>query len=201
MGGTLTSPTPSGEPVAYIVQTDPFFAKLRPWGDAIYDLWEHNHGLDGSGVQVPGIVPVLMTEAEVYPAPVGSPPVVINNEQPIHPHHDGSPEAVNGLNDIIPVAVLTTSIAAGDASDFDASQIDPAVVRFGPGSAEDVDLAATIFDQDGDGDADAVFEFLTGDAGFSCTDIAGEIRGATLAGDPFVSVGSMTGNCDAQCHN
>lgn len=41
---TLTSPTPSGEPNAYIVQTDPFFANLKGWGDAIWDLWLHNGG-------------------------------------------------------------------------------------------------------------------------------------------------------------
>jgi len=41
---TLTSPTPSGEPQAYIVQTDPFFSNLKGWGNAIYDLWLHNEG-------------------------------------------------------------------------------------------------------------------------------------------------------------
>ena len=59
---SLYSPTFSGEPNAYIVQTDPFFSQLRAWGDAIWDLWYHNHGLDGSGVSVEGIVPFEMTE-------------------------------------------------------------------------------------------------------------------------------------------
>ncbi len=53
---TLPSPTPSGEPEAYIVQSDPFFAQLRPWGDTIWQLWEHNQGL-------PGAAPVEMTAA------------------------------------------------------------------------------------------------------------------------------------------
>ena len=57
-GGTLPAE-------AYIVQTDPFFAKLKEWGNMIWDLWEHNHGLDGSGVMVEGIVPVEMAKAEV----------------------------------------------------------------------------------------------------------------------------------------
>jgi hypothetical protein len=61
---TLTSPTPSGEPSAYIVQTDPFFSQLRPWGDTIWQLWEHNHGLDGSGASVEGIVPFAMTSSK-----------------------------------------------------------------------------------------------------------------------------------------
>jgi hypothetical protein len=62
-GGTLSSPTPSGETAAYIIQTDPFFAGLKNWGEVIWQLWRHNHGLDGSGVQVAGIVPVLMATA------------------------------------------------------------------------------------------------------------------------------------------
>ncbi len=41
---TLISPTPSGEPEAYIVQTDPFFDTLKDWGDAMWDLWLHNNG-------------------------------------------------------------------------------------------------------------------------------------------------------------
>jgi hypothetical protein len=49
---SLSSPTPSGEAQAYIAQTDPFFANLKGWGDAIYDLWLHNDGA----------APVKMTE-------------------------------------------------------------------------------------------------------------------------------------------
>jgi hypothetical protein len=41
---TLTSPTPSGEPQAYVVQADPFFSTLKDWGKAIWDLWLHNGG-------------------------------------------------------------------------------------------------------------------------------------------------------------
>jgi len=70
VGTTLSSPTPSGELNAYIVQTDPFFAKLKPWGNIIWNLWHHNHGLDGSGKSVEGIVPLQMTKV-VW----GTPPV------------------------------------------------------------------------------------------------------------------------------
>ncbi|HEY0592081.1 MAG TPA: multiheme c-type cytochrome [Thermoanaerobaculia bacterium] len=41
---TLALPAPSGEAKAYAVQTDPFFAPLRDWGRAIWDLWLHNGG-------------------------------------------------------------------------------------------------------------------------------------------------------------
>jgi hypothetical protein len=43
-GATLSSPTPSGEPQAYIAQTDPFFSTMKDWGRAIWDLWLHNGG-------------------------------------------------------------------------------------------------------------------------------------------------------------
>jgi len=60
---TLASPTPSGQANAYIIQNDPFFSRLKEWGNTIWDLWYHNHGLDGSGVSIEGIVPFEMAEA------------------------------------------------------------------------------------------------------------------------------------------
>jgi hypothetical protein len=53
---TLFSPTPSGEPNAYVIQTDPFFAQLKAWGDTIWNLWTHNMGVDGAA-------PFLMVQA------------------------------------------------------------------------------------------------------------------------------------------
>jgi hypothetical protein len=53
---TLSSPTPSGEPEAYIVQSDPFFGQLKAWGNTIWDLWIHNMNVDGAA-------PFLMTQA------------------------------------------------------------------------------------------------------------------------------------------
>lgn len=74
---SLSSPTPSGEQQAYIVQTDPFFGQLREWGDAIWDLWLHNHGFalsdgtPGAAVPVAGIAPFAMAQATAgaVPAP------------------------------------------------------------------------------------------------------------------------------------
>jgi hypothetical protein len=54
---------PAATDAAYLVQADPFFSQLAAWGDTIWDLWYHNHGFDGLGASVPGIVPVLMTSA------------------------------------------------------------------------------------------------------------------------------------------
>ena len=64
---TLASPTPSGEAEAYVIQSDAFFDQLKAWGDTMWELWWHNHGLDGSGTAVAGIVPVAMAEATYRP--------------------------------------------------------------------------------------------------------------------------------------
>jgi hypothetical protein len=53
---TLSSPTYSGEPVAYIIQSDPFFADLNGWGDTIWQLWLNNMTIDGAQ-------PFLMAQA------------------------------------------------------------------------------------------------------------------------------------------
>jgi hypothetical protein len=42
-GGTLAGPGAANDP-AYIIQTDPYFATLKDWGRAIWDLWLHNEG-------------------------------------------------------------------------------------------------------------------------------------------------------------
>jgi hypothetical protein len=59
--GNLTLLDPPG---GYIVQTDPFFAQLKAWGDTIWNLWTHNR-------TVPGAEPFLMTSAAVGAPPTG----------------------------------------------------------------------------------------------------------------------------------
>ncbi|UCE39475.1 MAG: hypothetical protein JSW00_09725 [Thermoplasmata archaeon] len=58
VGGTLVGNGAGGDP-PYIIQTDPFFANLKGWGDAIWDLWLHNGGAE----------PVLMEQVGQVPAP------------------------------------------------------------------------------------------------------------------------------------
>jgi hypothetical protein len=61
---------------AYIVKSDSFFDGFTAWGNVIWDLWFHNHGLDGSEVQIDGIVPFMMAQATIgvggcaAPAPI-----------------------------------------------------------------------------------------------------------------------------------
>jgi hypothetical protein len=59
---TLSSPTPSGEDNAYVVQSDPFFNQLKAWGHTIWDLWTHNMNVDGAA-------PFLMAQAQVTAEP------------------------------------------------------------------------------------------------------------------------------------
>jgi hypothetical protein len=61
---TLSSPTPSGEANAYVVQSDPFFGQLKAWGDTIWNLWTHNMNVDGAA-------PFLMTSATAGTPPTG----------------------------------------------------------------------------------------------------------------------------------
>ncbi|MGV7229976.1 MAG: hypothetical protein ACQ9IQ_15125 [Nitrospirales bacterium] len=63
---TLSSPTNSGEPNAYIAQTDPFFNQLKAWGDTIWNLWTHNMVVDGAA-------PFLMAQATVGTSTAGCP--------------------------------------------------------------------------------------------------------------------------------
>ncbi len=54
INGTASTLPPS----AYIIQTDPFFAQLKAWGDTIWQLWDHNKDQAGAA-------PFLMTQASV----------------------------------------------------------------------------------------------------------------------------------------
>ncbi len=55
---------------AYLVNTDPFFTGLRGWGDTIWELWLHNHGLSSSTPtnEIPGIVPFDMVSNTITDA-------------------------------------------------------------------------------------------------------------------------------------
>ena len=54
--GRLTLPTS-----AYVIQSNPFFARLKAWGNTIFSLWDHNK-------DNPGGAPFLMTQG-VWTAP------------------------------------------------------------------------------------------------------------------------------------
>lgn len=65
---SLTSPGKGGDP-AYLAQTDPFFANIKDWGRALWDLWLHNGGC----------APVVMQQIGGPPTP---PPATITVNPP-----------------------------------------------------------------------------------------------------------------------
>jgi len=129
--------------------------------------------------------------------------VAINITGVLHPHHDGSPSSISGLNDVIDVVVYGSSIANGDTENFIANQIDPASLKFGPAEGGVSPVSNPVFDVDvdSDGDNDAQFEFLTGDTGLACVSNEAMLAGETNTGEAFQGMDSITTDCNAQCHN
>lgn len=86
-------------------------------------------------------------------------------------------------NGIIPVAILSTNTAAGDAIDFDATQVDIGSLEFGPEGAAAFHQFGWVRDFDRDGDADLLVFFRTHEAGISCGQTEATLRGMTYSGD------------------
>lgn len=89
------------------------------------------------------------------------------------------------------IGVMTTSIADGDATDFDATQLDPATLRFGPAEASNIAVPIAS-DLDRDGDTDIVFGFRIEDAGIACEDTEINLSGMTYSGLPVIGSDSIT---------
>ena len=85
----------------------------------------------------------------------------------------------NGINPkskgLIPVAILTDA-------DFDATDVDPSTVTFGPNDATMAHKNAHIEDVDTDGDLDLLLHFRTQDTGIACGDTEAELNGQTYDG-------------------
>jgi hypothetical protein len=88
------------------------------------------------------------------------------------------------INYFITIQINTTSIADGDAYDFDAADVDPASLKVGPNMAE-VAAATLTADFDNDGDTDYIFGFRMEDTGLTCLDTSITIAGRTFSGDPI----------------
>jgi hypothetical protein len=101
-------------------------------------------------------VPDLEVQIDVHP---GSNPNVIN------PRSRG----------VIPVAILTVE-------DFDATTVNPKMVRFGKTGTETSAFQYKFEDVDGDGDTDIILHFITQETGFVCGDTEAILTGKTLNG-------------------
>jgi hypothetical protein len=124
--------------------------------------------------------------------------------RPVHPHHDGGPEAVAGLNDVIEVVVMGASTSVGDSADLNTDDIDPSTLRFGPASAAVDSGSTSSFNEnyDSDGLNDARFHFLTGDTGVECSDTELTLTGELTDGTEFSGIDiSFAKACNATCHN
>jgi hypothetical protein len=89
----------------------------------------------------------------------------------------------------IPVAILTTA-------DFDALQINPLTMRFGPDAAPEFHETGHVKDVDGDGDIDLLLHFDTRDTGIQCGDADATLTGETSGGQGVTGTDSInTVNC------
>lgn len=106
-------------------------------------------------------------------------------------------------NKSLDVAVLSTSIANGDATDFDATQINPASVRFGTGLASpDANyLPTAVRDIDGDGDDDLNLIFAIPQTGIVCEDTSADLTGQLYTGSPVSGIDSITTPDCPSCHD
>ena len=94
-------------------------------------------------------------------------------------------------NGVLPVTVLTTSIAGGDSADFDATQLDQSTIRFGPAGARITHKTGHLEDIDRDGDTDLMLHFRIRDTGIICGDRAAELSGQTNAGQTVFAVDAI----------
>jgi len=106
------------------------------------------------------------------------------------------PNAVNpSAGGYVAVAILTTSVSSGDALDFDATQVDPESVAFGP-SGVAIARPAKVKDVDRDGDADLILHFKISDTGITCGDTEATLTGETFAGDAIQGTDSLITRCN-----
>jgi hypothetical protein len=101
----------------------------------------------------------------------------------------------------LPITVFTTSIADGDAIDFDSSDINAASLRLGYGSAA-ISGGPFVSDMDADGDLDTSYYFQTQDTGIACEDEEMSLVGQTTSAEPIAGLDFVvTPACDdGGCH-
>jgi len=130
--------------------------------------------------------------------PGGDPIPVLIDINPWQETNDIQPSSTRS----VVVAIHSTAVADGDASDFDATQVQPSSVRFGPAQALNISNP-WIDDVDGDSDPDMILAFGIQDTGVSCDDTELSLTGITYPdNDSFSGTDSITTtDCETSgCH-
>lgn len=128
----------------------------------------------------PAVRPVLIVDF-TPPLPLVAIDIKPGNERnPINPHSKGK----------LPVAILTDGA-------FDALQVDPTSVRFGPDQGGIAHAQGHVEDVDGDGDADLLLHFRARDTGIACGDTEATLTGETYDGQQIAATDTIkTVGCD-----
>lgn len=92
---------------------------------------------------------------------------------------------------LLAVGIKSTSIAQGDAEDFNATMVDPQTLKFGPAAGPSSAIPLS-FDFDGDGDTDMLFGFRAEESGIACGDTDVMISGETYGGQQFIGSDAIT---------
>lgn len=99
----------------------------------------------------------------------------------LRPHKSGR---INpNSNAVFPLVMFTTQISPM----FDATDIDPSTVRFGPGAARPILRKTAYKDVDKDGYTDVRLWFRVKNTGIACGDMNAELTGQTHAGTSFAA--------------
>lgn len=157
-----------------------FRLDLNDLGDIVFSYWHKKTYLIALATRRPEDYPDFRPlkyesvrepdfEVEIRIDPKGNPGVV-----------------VLGSRDLLPVAILTTHVSKGESVDFDASQVAPLSVRFGPGSAGIVVRSmSSREDVDEDGDTDLLLFYRPDKPRFGCGDTEALLVGRTRDGKAF----------------
>ncbi|MDH3431843.1 MAG: hypothetical protein OEQ14_17730 [Gammaproteobacteria bacterium] len=88
-------------------------------------------------------------------------------------------------NSINPASMQHIAVAVLTTETFDATQVDPLTVAFGPNGASESHGRSHIKDFDEDGDADLILHFSTPMTGIQCGDTEATLTGETFDGQPI----------------
>jgi DNA-binding beta-propeller fold protein YncE len=175
-----------------IFETPPFFGidqlAVHPEGEKIYvsqpgslNVYDATSGILLDTITAPGIQ--SPTGVCLATGGVSAAPDVVIDVKPGSEVNSINPRS----NGVIPVAILTTSKADGDISDFDAWTADPSTLALGPDNGGLKHSSGHAEDVDGDGDIDMMLHFKTQETGIACGDSEVTLTGATLDGVEFTA--------------